>query len=244
METKRPKIKARATPAAARILKALMDYRGLAVMWNGRGAQWRGVAWPIVKRQLGNPKMSTIRRMVNEGWLENLDGSDIDWTWSDAGRLALEEFGELPVPEIRMTAQDLIRALQGWYKLTHVIATEITVIYDQKRRIDALAIPILSGAASIAFELKVEDRGDFLSELKDPRKRNAAMEIAQYFIFVTIPGVADVSEIPLECGLLLWNGRTFNTEIDAQWLGKNPPSWELVAAIAKRLTAKRHTYSV
>lgn len=236
MDTKRPKIKARTTPAAARILKALIAHPGLAVVWNGRGAQWRGSAWPTVKRQLGAPRMATIRRMVAEGWLENLGGSDIDWTWSEAGRLALEEFGELPVPAIRMTAQDMITALQKQYAHTHIIATEVTVIYDQQRRIDAMAVPILSGAASIGFEVKV-DRSDFLSELQDPRKREAAMEIVQYFYFVAPPFVIGLSEVPPECGLIRWDGMNLTIDQEAPWLGKNPPSWELVAAITKRLVA-------
>lgn len=58
-----------------------------------------------------------------------------------------------------------------------------------------------NGHVIIAFEIKVS-RSDFRNELKDPKKREAAVKLADEFYFVTPKGMLRPEEIPHECGLI------------------------------------------
>jgi hypothetical protein len=71
------------------------------------------------------------------------------------------------------------------------------------QRLDAFAVNCWpsKGFRRIAFEVKVT-RSDFLSEIKDPGKRQAGLAMSNEFYFVTPRGLVDPSEIPPECGLI------------------------------------------
>lgn len=238
MDEKRSKIKALITPAQARILKALLENPGLWVVWNGRGARWQGTNWPVTKRELGDPRQVSVRTLVNSGLLKNQEGSEIHWRPSDAGVIAFDQFGAIPDLEIRASVADLMKALAHDYGKSHILVTEVPVDLERKRFIDVLAVPIYKGASPISFELKVS-REDFLAELNQPLKRQAGMAIAAYFYFVAPPGIVDLDELPAECGLKVWNGRHIETVVEAQWLGASQPTWDLIAAIAKRIIPGR-----
>lgn len=53
----------------------------------------------------------------------------------------------------------------------------------------------------VAYEVKVS-RSDYLREVADPDKRERALQIANYFYFVTLPEVAQPAEMPKGCGLM------------------------------------------
>ena len=69
-----------------------------------------------------------------------------------------------------------------------------------RQRMDAWAFNTWpSCREAIAFEVKVS-RADFLCELKQPRKREAAMAVANRFYFVTANSICAEDEIPADCG--------------------------------------------
>lgn len=77
--------------------------------------------------------------------------------------------------------------------------------YNPKQRyIDAFAFNCYPSKNNIriAYEIKVS-RSDFVNELKHPEKRQWAMDVCHQFYFACAPGVAEKSEIPEGCGLLV-----------------------------------------
>lgn len=91
------------------------------------------------------------------------------------------------------------------------------------------------GNHKIAYEVK-RTRTDFLNEIKKPFKRHPALMFSNQFFFVTPVDLIKIKELPIEAGLI---------EIDEQgaWLEKAkaphreayPPTWPMVASIARRL---------
>ena len=57
------------------------------------------------------------------------------------------------------------------------------------------------GFKRIAFEVKVS-RADFLQELRQPAKRQLALDWSHEYYFVTPPGLCTVTEIPSKLGLI------------------------------------------
>lgn len=90
-----------------------------------------------------------------------------------------------------------------------------------------------------AFEVKVS-RGDFLSEIKNPVKRLASLELSNYFYFVTPKGLVKASEIPDECGLKTVNATGHvQTVKPAPWREREPLP-ETFMASAMRTSTRRY----
>src|SRR6478752_7123538 len=53
----------------------------------------------------------------------------------------------------------------------------------------------------VCYEIKTS-RADFLCEMKQPLKRRVGLRYSNEFYFVTPSGMLDVSEVPVECGLI------------------------------------------
>lgn len=71
-----------------------------------------------------------------------------------------------------------------------------------KRRVDALAVRLYnSGPPLVAYEIKV-DRGDFLSEIRNPDKRAEAMSVASAYYLAAPEGLIAHEEVPDGCGLV------------------------------------------
>lgn len=116
-------------------------------------------------------------------------------------------------------------------------------------RIDGWAINVWpsGGFITIAYEIKV-NRGDFLRELRDPRKRNWALEFSDEFYFVAPYGLIDRAELPAECGLVevskvgvrgmyRLGEQRYNLRVKVKPAPrqKRPaPSWALLASVARR----------
>jgi hypothetical protein len=126
------------------------------------------------------------------------------------------------------------------------------------QRLDAFALNTLPHTAMkrVCYEIKTA-RGDFLSELKRPLKRRIGMRYSNEFFFVTPAAVADVAEIPADCGLIEAGYATlaewkqlisrhagfFNYDPDRQaycmitvpapWRDTPGPTWQLVAAMLR-----------
>lgn len=88
-----------------------------------------------------------------------------------------------------------------------------------------------------SFEIKIS-RGDFLRELRNPEKRNPGMAISNYFYFVTGPNIAETSEIPEGCGLMVagWNGDECRVVVKAKapFREVKPFTDSFVASILRR----------
>jgi hypothetical protein len=108
----------------------------------------------------------------------------------------------------------------------------------EPNRLDAffMAETLTQGLRRIVYEIKTS-RADFLRELREPRKRRAALRVSNQFYFVTIPGLVKAEEVPLECGLLELRGNMLDEVVAAPYRDSMPASWLFFAAVARRLMA-------
>ena len=235
--------------AQARIMQALADNNGLAILWNpatNRGADWTGTNYPAVKRELGKPKVASLRKLKAQGNITTFDGAEdsIFWTLSEAGWEAL---GKLPegylVPELQhMSAADIVEILRRRYSPENgwALMTELHITGYRSRRIDAFAFRVFESEKAlspylhrIAFEIKV-DRADWKHELDCPSKRIPAMEIAHEFYFIAPAGVIPHEDVPEGCGLMeVTAEKRLVTTIDADHMAGGSPDWVLVAAMLR-----------
>lgn len=86
----------------------------------------------------------------------------------------------------------------------------------------------------IAYEIKIS-RADFLREIKEPRKRRAALRVSNQFYFVTPADLVRTEEIPLECGLMELGPHGLYEKVNAPFRDGLPASWHFFAAFARRL---------
>lgn len=106
-----------------------------------------------------------------------------------------------------------------------------------EQRFDAWAIALWPSKKflRIAFEVKVT-RSDFLSEIKNPQKRQAAMALSNQFYFVTPQGLIKKEEIPDDCGLIEikpTGGRLITVKAPVHD-GLPEAPWRFLASIARR----------
>lgn len=99
--------------------------------------------------------------------------------------------------------------------------------------------------ATYSFEVKAS-RSDFLKELRNSEKKKPAMAISNYFFFVTGLDIAQASEIPEGCGLMVagWNDGEVKllTKVKAPLRKAVPFSERFVASILRRAArAERFT---
>lgn len=106
-----------------------------------------------------------------------------------------------------------------------------------QQRLDAWSIPLwpsLSREGIAAYEVKTS-RSDFLRELKQPDKRVAGIKRCNRFYFVTTEKVVkEESEIPPECGWLLFENGVLKTVREAPEHECEKPDWGTVRAICRR----------
>ena len=251
------KIKSKPTPAQARILRALDESLGLFLGFVGSKGWWSGTGEGHVKRELGDPRASTIRKIKREGWIEEVDTDERSWyyTITEEGRQAIAGLSDedfIP-PAPKMTSNEILEILEKdvfpapWWILVRELAVDD--LYPSDRRIDAFAMRITSGImkdktggisggrllTSWALEIKVTHE-DFLRELSDPRKRIPAMDIAHRFAFVAPAGVIQKNEIPEGCGLIEidGSGKVF-IKVHSAYAPPKQPDWRLVASIARAM---------
>lgn len=145
-----------------------------------------------------------------------------------------------------ITAADIVAALhQHWAHSDNCLAlAELRVGTgygkDADQRIDFWAMEAIPSKRfrRVAYEIKVS-RSDWLNELKRPRKRNRALLVSNEFYFVTLPGIIKAGELPPEAGLIetgeRWRGNLeLTTKHPAPWRDGYPPSWQFLAAVARR----------
>ena len=107
---------------------------------------------------------------------------------------------------------------------------------DVMQRFDVYAINYYRSKRYMTrcFEIKVS-RSDFLSEMKKPLKRRAAVRLSNEMYFVAPKGLIKIEEIPVECGLLEVeeNGNIIQT-VPAPFRDIMPLPNSLIAAISRR----------
>jgi hypothetical protein len=129
---------------------------------------------------------------------------------------------------------------------------------NSAQRLDAFALNCYAHTSMkrVCYEIKTS-RADFLCELKHPLKRRIGLRYSNEFYFVTPSGLLDVSEVPVECGLIEIQVRptraqsltplgldTFNyfapeqqaccrVVIPAPWRETPGPTWQFVASMLR-----------
>ena len=89
------------------------------------------------------------------------------------------------------------------------------------------------GFEKTAFEYKVS-RSDFLSEIKNPQKRQGIKNFADYFVFVTANGICKKEEIPQDCGWYEYDGSELHIRIRPPKLPSVPnPCWSFVSSLIR-----------
>ena len=126
------------------------------------------------------------------------------------------------------------------------------------QRLDAFALNTLPHTAMkrVCYEVKIS-RADFLAEIKHPLKRRIGMRYSNEFYFVTPASLADIAEIPSECGLIEAGYCTYEEwkrlavvhagffsydpearaycvlRVPAPWRDTPGPTWQLTAAMLR-----------
>jgi hypothetical protein len=126
------------------------------------------------------------------------------------------------------------------------------------QRLDAFALNCLSHTSMkrVCYEVKTS-RADFLCEMKQPLKRRVGLRYSNEFYFVTPAGLLNLSEIPIECGLIeigtltqeepasmtsqsamfahfdSIHGTYCRATVPAPWRETPGPTWQLVAAMLR-----------
>jgi len=111
---------------------------------------------------------------------------------------------------------------------------------EVETRLDAWAINHWSAKhrQRVTYEVKV-NRSDFAHEIKRPLKRRPGLLLSNLFYFVAPDGLIQVSEVPLECGLIVIVerpvGLILKEALPAPWRDTPPPPWHFVGALARRM---------
>jgi hypothetical protein len=108
----------------------------------------------------------------------------------------------------------------------------------------------------VCYEIKTS-RADFFCEMKNPLKRRVGLRYSNEFYFVTPSGLLDVSEVPVECGLIEIQVRSTRMEpssplgpdrfkyfapehqvycrvvVPAPWREIPGPTWQFVASMLR-----------
>lgn len=128
---------------------------------------------------------------------------------SDCQRIAQDEreqrLGVVP-DKMKLTATDVMKAIRHRHRNPPSRLPEWLVMSEFDlggRRADALALRLWTtrGFELHAYEIKVS-RTDLMNELRDPRKRQRAIECSSHFWFATPVGLMKPEEVPDECGLI------------------------------------------
>jgi hypothetical protein len=126
------------------------------------------------------------------------------------------------------------------------------------QRLDGFALNCYTHTSMkrVCYEIKTS-RADFLCEMKHPLKRRLGLRYSNEFYFVTLGGLLDISEVPIECGLIeIEVGRSRSQDpaqlgsetfshfapeheaycrvvIPAPWRETPGPTWQFVASMLR-----------
>lgn len=257
------KIKVKPTPPQARILRALRDHSEPdAPLYIYRGG-WRpgyaGGAYKGAKNANKDapPLKQSMKALKREGWIEEIENEKShyntnNWVLSDYGLEVVDglEPEDFVTPAPLYTAKEVLDILEKRHLPPEwIFIRELRIgtgyvgrAWNSKSGIyiDGFALNCYPSKSMqrIAYEVKV-NRGDFLSELKNPEKREPFMRYANQFFFATPVGLVKPEEIPDEVGLIEIHGDGFwKIKVKAPYRRTERPGWPLVASIARSLSAE------
>lgn len=101
------------------------------------------------------------------------------------------------------------------------------------QRIDLWVMDTWGRMTAIAYEVKVS-RGDFVRELANPAKREAAMAVSNQFYFAAPRALIATAEVPEGCGLVEVHAGISKVVVPAPRREIPPPGWEFLAAVGRR----------
>lgn len=153
----------------------------------------------------------------------------------------------MALPDV-LSADDIVELLYKRWGSDDVLAIHELRIgtgygKDAEQRIDFWAMKMLPSARfrRVAYEIKVS-RSDFRKEISNPYKRRRALLLSNEFYFITPPGlVNDPALLPVEAGLIEvhpaspFGTPTFTVVVSAPWRDTPGPSWQFLAAVARRM---------
>jgi hypothetical protein len=140
-------------------------------------------------------------------------------------------------------AQDIYSILRGRFSANeYVLLQEVRdkAGHDASRSADYIAVNLYPsrGLAMNGIELK-RHRGDWLNELKNPKKAENIFQYCDYFwLLTTDDKVAKIEEIPKSWGWLCIKGDRVFTKKPAPTLKPKPISRSFMCAMLKRATDK------
>lgn len=176
------------------------------------------------------------------GWVTHYLAQVPDWVAEvvrDPDKLAAHTRAK-PVAEAPLhTHADLIRALAAHFAPPEWVFVDEAPIGTggANQRIDGFALNCWKskGYRRLAFEVKAR-RSDWTREMKNPWKRQPAMQWATHFYFVTPVGLVTVKELPKDTGLI-----TFDENLNMRYARRaprgngKPASWQQTAALLRRV---------
>lgn len=237
------------SPLAARMLRAMINYDAQLTIERGSYSiyepDWIGSDNRNISQSLLDvkPKKRNVFAALKNGWVEIYKTEKTQWSTKDyyriteAGKdiiakLANDEFHPKP-PEI--THDQLKIFMKKWYTNTFPSFIYLPEITLEGGQIDGYGVSLWHSRnfRAVAYEMKAT-RADFLSELRQPEKRKAALSVSHQFFFVTPRKLASPNEIPDPCGLIEMDktGRA-HTIIDAPYRNIYPPNWGFVALLLR-----------
>jgi len=116
---------------------------------------------------------------------------------------------------------------------------------DSEQRFDAWAICYYPSKRNVTtcFEVKVSV-SDFKVEIRNPKKRRAGLRLSNEFYFVTPEGLLEITDIPVECGLIeVTELGNLKVVIPAPYRDIEPPTWMFMASVCRREIAKEAVQS-
>ncbi len=213
------------SPVQARGLRALSaPYERFRPQIRMNAKRSTGKFYAISNKNLNGHKIriSTANALIKNQWVESIDPSkeylENDFVISQLGKDILEmlserDFVSRPTKKPMWSTADILDALNEKYKTLSEAGFDdapMWIYFDELRssggrgsRVDFWAMACWRSLKykRISYEIKIS-RGDFLHELKDPSKKEFAMEISNEFYFVTPPGLIKEDELPEDCGLV------------------------------------------
>jgi hypothetical protein len=148
---------------------------------------------------------------------------------------------------IKINSKTILESLRNIHPESEwLFAGEVGLLgFQNQQRIDAFAVALWPSKKAIrhSYEIKVS-RQDFLNEIKNPQKRQFALDNSEQFWFAIADGIADKSEIPDEAGLLIYKNDKLISVKNAPKRKVPPITTDMLLSIAKRMrTEAKRSYA-
>ncbi len=158
---------------------------------------------------------------------------------AQTGDVVRKESAVIVTDKIKKALRERYRPRPG--RIRQWVYYEEIEIKSESRRLDGIAFNLYRSQEfkRISFEIKAS-RADFLKELKQPEKREAAMRYTHEFYFVVGPDVLFPSEVPENCGyMVLGDSGGIRIRKHAELRKAEPLPEDFIAKLACRMSEPR-----